>query len=136
MTLVKPGKLGPNLIPVSVGDGCTDSVPSGTPSLDAKPVLQLCGSFSLHRTANGETVFQSNKTTMALLASSLPTVGVGALGRPVVERTDLPATIASPWSSQLRQPGTLCAQRPCLPALMLLRSRPLESPLWTQCASN
>jgi uncharacterized protein (TIGR03435 family) len=87
MTLIKPGKLGPKLIPVPEGHGCMDSVPPGTPSPDAKPVSQLCGSYTLHRTADGATVFESHKTTMALLASSLPTID--ALGRPVVDQTGL-----------------------------------------------
>jgi bla regulator protein blaR1 len=88
MVLVKPGKLGPKLIPHAEGPPCVESVTPRTQEPGAKPVAQvLCGTYSLSRSADGTSLWESHKTTMALVASMLPTLG--GLGKPVVDQTGL-----------------------------------------------
>jgi bla regulator protein blaR1 len=92
LTLAKPGKLGPKLIPHSEGPPCPTSEPPGTPqppqSSDAKPIFPgLCGVYSLRRNADETTEWGSRDTTLALVAGTLPSLG--ALGKPVVDQTGL-----------------------------------------------
>jgi uncharacterized protein (TIGR03435 family) len=91
MTLVKPGKLGPKLIPHSEGPACPESLPPGTPQPATPPgkanLFPECGVYSMDSTDEHTAVLGSRNTTMMLLAKMLPTVG--ALGRPVVDQTGL-----------------------------------------------
>jgi bla regulator protein blaR1 len=89
MTLVKPGKLGPKLIPHAQGPPCPTATPPDTPQLpDAKAIFPgLCGVYSLLRNADGTTTWGSRDTTMTLVAGMLPSLGT--LGKPVVDQTGL-----------------------------------------------
>jgi uncharacterized protein (TIGR03435 family) len=85
MVLAKPGKLGPKLIPHSEGPPCTDPLPQGEAAATSPPFP--CGVYSLRRTADGNAIWGSRNTTMALVAPMLPTLG--GLGKPVVDQTGL-----------------------------------------------
>jgi uncharacterized protein (TIGR03435 family) len=89
MMLVKPGKLGPKLIPHAEAPPCPASASLETPQpADAKPIFpELCGSYVLHRNADGTSEWGSRNTTMALVAATLPSLG--DLGKPVVDQTGL-----------------------------------------------
>jgi uncharacterized protein (TIGR03435 family) len=87
MTLAKPGKLGPKLIPHAEGPPCEVSAALGAPQPpDAKPIFP-CGVYTLRRNADGTAEWGSRNTTMALVAATLPSLG--ALGKPVVDQTGL-----------------------------------------------
>jgi uncharacterized protein (TIGR03435 family) len=85
MVLAKPGKLGPKLIPHSEGPPCAESLPQSAPPASNPPFP--CGVYSLRRTADGNAIWGSRNTTMALVAPMLPTLG--GLGKPVVDQTGL-----------------------------------------------
>jgi uncharacterized protein (TIGR03435 family) len=89
MMLVKPGKLGPRLIPHAEGQPCPTATPPDTPQPpDAKATFPgLCGVYTLRRNADRTTEWGSRNTTMALVAAMLPSLGT--LGRPVVDQTGL-----------------------------------------------
>jgi uncharacterized protein (TIGR03435 family) len=89
MTLAKPGKLGPRLIPHADGPPCPAAAPSDAPRPpDAKAAFPgLCRVYSMQRNADGSTEWGARDTTMALVAGMLPTLGT--LGKPVVDQTGL-----------------------------------------------
>jgi bla regulator protein blaR1 len=90
MTLVKPGKLGPNLIPHAEALPCPGSMPPGTPQPAPPanaPFPYDCGIYAMHRDADGSSQLGSRNTTMSLIAAMLPTLG--ALGKPVVDQSGL-----------------------------------------------
>jgi uncharacterized protein (TIGR03435 family) len=83
LVLVKPGKLGPRLIPHAEGPPCPADAPSG-----ARPVFpEVCGSYVLHRNADGTVEWGSRNTTMPLVAAVIPSIY--APGKPVVDQTGL-----------------------------------------------
>jgi len=93
VTLVKPGKLGPKLLPHSEGPPCPDSI-DGNPSPLIPPLKPgvpwppQCGTIDQIGTRDG-TWLGSRNTTMGLLASALynPQFGIDT---PVVDQTGLP----------------------------------------------
>jgi bla regulator protein BlaR1 len=97
LSLVKPGKLGPKLIPHGEGRACGDpaaqigSVPAGLlgGQDDAGPgnYPPMCDSFVLIRRANGTRLGGYRNATMDQLAGSLS--AITGLGRTLVDRTGL-----------------------------------------------
>lgn len=83
LTLVKPGRTGPKLIPHDSGPPC-DSTPSTSPD---GPYPDRCDVYSMLIRGDGLSRLGSRNTTMDLLADGMP-VAAG-LGRPVVDRTGL-----------------------------------------------
>lgn len=84
LTLVKPGKPGPKLIPHELGPPCDSPVPV---SKDGLQIPDRCDVYFLMIRGDGLSRMGSRDTTLALLAGSLP--GLGNLGRPVVDETGL-----------------------------------------------
>jgi bla regulator protein BlaR1 len=90
LTLAKPGKLGPKLIPHEQGLPCPEPATAGAPQPPLPPnppFPYLCGVYVLSRKADGTTEWGSRNTTMPLVAGMLPSLG--ALGKPVVDQTGL-----------------------------------------------
>jgi uncharacterized protein (TIGR03435 family) len=89
LTLVKPGKLGPALRPHADGPACDPSalatIPPAQGGVDVYP--PICDAYMARQTPDHLLLLGSRNTTMALVASSLPTLE--RLGRPVVDRTGL-----------------------------------------------
>ena len=79
LALVKPGKLGPNLIPHSDGPACDASS-------DVKPVPSRCDVTFLQRRPSGS-LGGARNMTLDLIASGLQSLG--NLDRPVLDRTGL-----------------------------------------------
>jgi uncharacterized protein (TIGR03435 family) len=79
LTLIKPGKHGPNLVPHADGPPC-----DGSGGLDVFP--KVCHLYSLD-SKGGRYLGGSRDTTMELIAGSLPSFG--RLSRPVVDQTGL-----------------------------------------------
>ena len=79
LTLIKPGKHGPNLVPHAEGPPC-----DGTGGPDVFP--EVCHVYSLD-SKGGRYLGGSRDTTMELIAGSLPSFG--RLGRPVADQTGL-----------------------------------------------
>ncbi len=79
MTLVRPGKPGPKLIPHADGPPC-----DGPPDPNLFP--SQCEVTSLERNSSGS-IGGSRNTTLEMIASALPSLG--RLSRPVVDRTGL-----------------------------------------------
>ncbi len=103
LTLVKPGKLGPNLRPHSEGPPCPGTatvLPPPGPLSSSDVFPPACEMFGMTRTPDGSRFrWGSRNSTMASLASMLPNVpfsgpepGTGAVDRPVVDRTGLTGT--------------------------------------------
>ena len=93
LVLVKPGKLGPKLLPHAEGPPC-DTAPS--PDLFPPKCSVMVMTMSSGRMAKGG----SRDTTMTLIADALPSMG--RLGRPVVDRTGLSGRFdfAIEWSPE------------------------------------
>jgi len=88
LRLVKPGKLGPKLIPHEQGPPCDASA---TPATGGDVWPALCGSYGARPVADrGHMQTGSRNATMAYLARSLATTGVATL--PVVDQTGLSGT--------------------------------------------
>jgi bla regulator protein blaR1 len=97
MTLVKPGKLGPKLIPHADGRGCGDpaapigpvaaGIIRGEDEAGPENYPPMCDSLVLIRRPNGPMLAGYRNVTMELLAGSLS--GIIGLGRPLVDRTGL-----------------------------------------------
>jgi uncharacterized protein (TIGR03435 family) len=90
MTLLKPGKLGPKLIPHSEGPQC--GVIAGSRGKDPEPEGGFlfppeCDVYSAESRPNHTVIVGSRNTTMALIANSLP--ALGRIGKPIVDRTGL-----------------------------------------------
>jgi len=79
LVLIKPGTLGPKLLPHSKGPPC--DAPLSPDVFPPKCYAMMMG-MSSGRAKGG-----SRDTTMALIAGALPSMG--RLGRPVVDRTEL-----------------------------------------------
>lgn len=77
LTLARPGKLGPKLLPHSDGPPCE------SPGGELLP--PMCDAQMLIRLPDGRQRAASRNTTLPLIAASLPTLG--RLGRPVMDRT-------------------------------------------------
>lgn len=78
LTLIKPGRTGPNLRPHSEGPSCD--------APDTKAFPPVCDEHHLEF-KDGHFITGSRHTTLELIAKSLP--GLGKLGRPVVDHTGL-----------------------------------------------
>lgn len=87
MELARPGKLGPRLHPHSEGPACDAALPAA--SNNEAPVVfpPICDAFMMRPLPNHDMLMGSRDTTMDLVASSL--TSLGAIGRPVVDRTGL-----------------------------------------------
>jgi bla regulator protein BlaR1 len=86
MVLEKPGKTGPNLRPHSEGPRCPDTKSSMIPTT-ADVFPPICDAYLANLMPGHPMKLGSRNTTMALIASSLPTVE--DFGRPVVDQTGL-----------------------------------------------
>jgi bla regulator protein BlaR1 len=132
LTLLKPGKTGPNLRPHSEGPPCD----APAPSIDVFP--PICDVYAMTRKPNGANRLGSRNTTMDLIAAGLP-----SQGRPVVDETGLtgrfdfrlewtPETTGTPGPNSDVQPD---AQGPTfLEALreqLGLKLEPAKSPMQT-----
>jgi uncharacterized protein (TIGR03435 family) len=82
MTMVKPGKPGPKLIPHEAGPACDATV-----STDHPVFPERCDVYAMYILPGGLRRIGSRNTTMDLLARSLPYPG--NLGRPVLDRSGL-----------------------------------------------
>lgn len=113
LTLIKPGKAGPSLIPHSQGPPCDvagwpKDVAKPDPSAVWRPAA--CGVYMAHLGPHQTLEMGSRDTTMDLLASSLS--GIGQLGRPVVDGTgfsgrfDFTLQWTPPPGSPMLPPGT------------------------------
>jgi uncharacterized protein (TIGR03435 family) len=90
MVLAKPGKLGPKLIPHSEAPPCPEPAAPGAalPAPPPNPPFPYpCGVYSIERKPDGNAMWGSRNTTMALVAPMLTTIG--GLGKPVVDQTGL-----------------------------------------------
>jgi len=90
LTLIKPGKLGPNLRPHADGSPCDAPLaPPDFASLarGAGVFPPLCDVYMGIRTDNNNTELGSRNTSMPFLASNL--ASMGRLGRPIVDQTGL-----------------------------------------------
>jgi uncharacterized protein (TIGR03435 family) len=108
-TLVRSGKLGPNLRPHSEGPAC-DSPSSSEANRPAANDVDVfpptCGGYSVERTSAHTFRVGSRNTTMALIAATLPTIG--NLGRPGVDQTGLSGRFdfTLEWTPERRNPAT------------------------------
>jgi uncharacterized protein (TIGR03435 family) len=109
MTLVKPDKPGPKLQPHVDSPECNDPIPLGAPPPEgSKRTFPFgCGTYELHSLPDHSMELGARHTTMSLLASSLPSIG--ALGRPVVDRTGL--TGRFDFTVAFSQEATMAANR-------------------------
>ena len=93
LSLVKAGKLGPNLQPHSEGPPCPATANMDSPLADAKVFPPICEMYMFERTPDRARVrWGSRNITMASLAKMLtlaPFIGPSALNRPVVDETGL-----------------------------------------------
>ncbi len=123
MSLIKPGKLGPNLRPHSEGPACDVPLPKPDPTttlISPGMFPPNCDLYVLWSLSNHTVLFGSRNTTMAQVAESFP--GMGRLGRPVVDETGLAGTydfflnfspeITMPASSGMAMPGFPVPQDP------------------------
>lgn len=90
LTLLKPGKTGPNLRPHTDGPPC--DVPIPPPASDRSEKIPAvyparCDEYDMEAMPGRMVLLGSRNTTMDLLAHSLN--NIGRLGRPVVDRTEL-----------------------------------------------
>ena len=97
LTLIKPGKLGPNLRPHDEGPPCDAGDPLYTPAPSA--VIRgddsaasvtfptFCEAFAVIRRQNGTVMIGYRNATMEMIANSLS--GAVGQGRPVIDRTGL-----------------------------------------------
>jgi uncharacterized protein (TIGR03435 family) len=93
LSLVKAGKLGPNLRPHSEGPPCPATGNIDSPLADAKVFPSICEMYMFERTPDRARVrWGSRNITMASLAKMLPHapfIGPSAVNRPVVDETGL-----------------------------------------------
>jgi uncharacterized protein (TIGR03435 family) len=98
LTLVKPGKLGPKLLPHSEGPPCPDSFEMDKPFKPIPPPTKAgvvfptqCGTSAEVRGTSEGTWIGSRNTTMGLLASDIYGLGSlnGEVDKPVVDQTGL-----------------------------------------------
>src|SRR5271170_1466142 len=98
LTLVKPGKLGPKLLPHSEGPPCPDSFEMDKPFTSIPPPTKAgvvfpsqCGTAAQLRGTSAGTWIGSRNTTMGLLASDINGLGPlsGEVDKPVVDQTGL-----------------------------------------------
>ncbi len=98
LTLVKPGKLGPKLLPHSEGPPCPDSFEMDKPFTPIPPPTKAgvvfpsqCGTAAQLRGTSAGTWIGSRNTTMGLLASDINGLGPlsGEVDKPVVDQTGL-----------------------------------------------
>jgi uncharacterized protein (TIGR03435 family) len=93
LSLVKAGKLGPNLRPHSEGPPCPATGNIDSPLADAKVFPSICEMYMYERTPDRARVrWGSRNITMASLAKMLPHapfIGPSAVNRPVVDETGL-----------------------------------------------
>jgi uncharacterized protein (TIGR03435 family) len=82
LTVVKPGKLGPNLRPHADGPPCDASSVGGSDVFPSR-----CEVYAMTVKQNRTRMSGSRNTTMALLATAIPSFG--SIGRPVVDQTGL-----------------------------------------------
>jgi uncharacterized protein (TIGR03435 family) len=88
MTLVKPGKTGPKLVPHSEGVACEDTPATNGPiAANTKIFPPVCDVVMMTIDRNRVAKGGSRNTTMALLAGALP--GMGRLDQPIVDQTGL-----------------------------------------------
>jgi uncharacterized protein (TIGR03435 family) len=87
LTLDKPGKLGPKLVPHAAGPPCPDFTSGGlgAPSKTGDAYPAMCGVTAARMPAGGLVMMGSRDTTMQLLANIM----VGETALPVVDRTGL-----------------------------------------------
>jgi uncharacterized protein (TIGR03435 family) len=121
LSLVKAGKLGPNLRPHSEGPPCPATGNIDSPLADAKVFPSICEAYMFERTPDHASVrWGSRNITMASLAKMLPHVPFAAapVDRPVVDETGLSGTFdfkveyapQTPAAGGLQRPGE--ASRP------------------------
>ena len=111
LVLAKPGKTGPKLRPHAEGPPCSAhvTVPAQSSSAHVPDVFPpYCGGYMAMPGPNNTMLLGSRKTTMKLIAASLPSVG--AVGRPVVDQTGLSGNYDftmqwTPESNAVRPPG-------------------------------
>jgi bla regulator protein blaR1 len=97
LTLVKPGKLGPKLLPHSEGPPCQDSFEMDKPFTPPPPMKAgvafptQCGTSAQVRGNPERTWIGSRNTTMGLLANDIYGLGSlsGEVDKPVVDQTGL-----------------------------------------------
>jgi uncharacterized protein (TIGR03435 family) len=93
LTLIKAGKLGPNLRPHSEGPPCPATANIDSPAADSKVFPSICEAYMFERTPDRTRVrWGSRNITMASLAKMLthvPFSGPSAINRPVVDETGL-----------------------------------------------
>lgn len=92
LSLIKPGKVGPQLHPHSEGPLCEDehssrSTPPAPASSDLFP--SLCYASAAKRTPPNKIMAGARNVTMQLIAASLSTLPGQQLGRPVVDQSGL-----------------------------------------------
>jgi uncharacterized protein (TIGR03435 family) len=89
LTLVKPGRPGPNLKPHSEGVPCEDTPATNGPMRPASngPFPPVCDVYMMTIDANRLAKGGSRNTTLTLLAGALP--GMGRLDHAVVDQTGL-----------------------------------------------
>lgn len=109
MTLAKPDKTGPKLRPHVDSPECSDPVPLGArlPEGSKRTFPFGCGTYELHSLPDHTMELGARNTTMSLLASSLPSLG--ALGRPVIDRTGLAGRFD--FTVSFSQEATMAANR-------------------------
>jgi len=116
LVLDRPGKTGPNLQPHLASDSCsaepsTEHAPnSPSPSWSAAvgelPIV--CGVIAhVPSTTPGQLQLGGRNVTLALLASSLPTMtGLATIPRPVIDRTGLSGTFDFTFGGWASQPAS------------------------------
>ena len=88
MTLIKPGKLGPKLIPHAQGPPCDPSATLQTPGANSSHVFPpICDAQMLERTPNHMIETGSRNATLEIMAAAFSSLG--RLDRPVIDRTGL-----------------------------------------------
>jgi bla regulator protein BlaR1 len=101
LTLVKPGKLGPKLLPHSEGPPCPDSFEMDKPFTPPPPPTKAgvvfptqCGTTAQVRGTSAGTWIGSRNTSMGLLASDVYSLASlnGEVDKPVVDQTGLEGT--------------------------------------------
>jgi bla regulator protein blaR1 len=88
LTLIKPGKLGPKLIPHDQGPPCDPSATLQAPGANSSHAFPpICDVQMLHPIANHMIETGSRNATLAVMAASFS--ALGRLDRPVIDRTGL-----------------------------------------------
>jgi uncharacterized protein (TIGR03435 family) len=99
LVLVKPGKMGPFLLPHSADESCAipangSTSPALSQTTDSAGFPFVCGVIAhLPPSVPGRTNFGARGVTLSLLATSLPTqTGMRTIPRPVIDETGLSGT--------------------------------------------